>query len=131
MVQFPSALDPAEPPGLPPTGRWECVNCPGLLAASVRNETDSRGEFFWRGPLVGNAYGWGGGPLAADFGSTQSWRYCPLISLGLLAAERRRGFTEWSTGNRRPVPDDQIAVWHGLPAARLAISMCAEHFMSL
>ena len=69
--------------------------------------------FFSRGPLcqLGALYGWGRGALSMPGQGTQSWLFCPLISLGLALSEERSGTALWSTGRRAIVPAPQVAFW--------------------
>ena len=58
--------------------------------------------WFSHGPLsnMGPLYGWGSPPVTPPGSGSQSWLFCPLISLGLVAAERIRGAAIFSKGNR-------------------------------
>ena len=61
---------------------------------------------------------------------TQSWLFCPLISLGLALAESRLGVPPYSTGNCEQVPSEQSQFFwatHALPI----IHAHADHFHSL
>ena len=67
-------------------------------------------------------------PRRREVGS-QSWLFCPLISLGLALAESQLGVLPYSTGSRDQVPFDQSLFWttHANPI----IQAFAAHFSSL
>jgi len=96
------------------------LNTPGAVSRSWTStccwlEGKVRGPpFFIRGPICQfeHPYGWGPGrPLAVPGSGTQSWLFCPLISLGLAEAERAMHCDVWSVGKRQPVPAMQAAYW--------------------
>ena len=114
-------------------GEWVCASggCPAPAAAVVAPHAPAvvlpsgvshagaarQSAFSASGPLCGpeGAYGWGNGPLSLPGQGTQSWLYCPLISLGLLELERARGLAPWSIGGRAEVPPLQRCFWLELP----------------
>ena len=60
---------------------------------------------------------------------TQSWLFCPLISLGLAHAESNRGIPPYSTGSREHVPPEQSLFWSShVPHI---IQAYATHFLTL
>ena len=60
---------------------------------------------------------------------TQSWFFCPLISIALGAVELSRGVSMYEFGRRSPVPDDQVVFWtHQAPDLLVAI---VQHFAAL
>ena len=68
----------------------------------------------------GRLYGWGQSPISPPGNGSQSWLFCPLISLALAAAE---------PGSRSPLPDVQRDFWNS-QAAQI-IHLCRDHFQSL
>ena len=74
-------------------------------------------------------YGWNTSSLSRPGEGTQSWLFCPLISLGLRSLEINLGVVAFSTGPRAPVPDSQFQFWsHN--AANI-INAFAAHFAAL
>ena len=84
-----------------------------------------------QGPLtrLGALYGWGQMPISPPGVGSQSWLFCPLISLGLENAEHTRRAVPFSTGLRHLVPEDQRNFW--LSNATDVIRLFSEHFQSL
>ena len=79
--------------------RWPwCQQCQCRIDP-VANQSRN---WFSHGPLAsaGRLYGWGEGPITSPGQGTQSWLFCPLISLALAVLERGRGVPVWSTGSR-------------------------------
>ena len=109
------------PPPQPPV--------PPAPALPPNNEPPA--DWFSHGPLsfFPSLYGWGRGDATPPGSGTQSWLFCPLISLGLALAESRLGVPPYSTGNREQVPSEQSQFWttHALPIIRAY----ADHFHSL
>ena len=130
-----------------PTGRVVrfCVSCqlvvphdsvgpppqPPLPPANVPPDNEPPADWFSHGPLsiFPSLYGWRRGDPTPPGSGTQSWLFCPLISLGLALAESRLGVPPYSTGNREQVPSEQSQFWttHALPIIRAY----ADHFHSL
>ena len=94
-------------------------------------DNDLQADWFSHGPLsrFPSPYGWGRGDPTPPGSGTQSWLFCPLISLGLALAESRLGVPPYSTGNREQVPSEQSQFWtaNALPIIRAY----AAHFHSL
>lgn len=109
------------------SARWQCSrpSCGQLDAGSLP-------EFFTRGPLCssGRVYGWGNPPLSVPGQGTQSWLFCPLISLGLLQLEQQTGQQLWSTGQRAEVPQAQLNFWLAWPQASSVIRQYSAFFRS-
>ena len=88
-------------------------------------------NWFTHGPLsrFSPLYGWGSAPPTPPGSGSQSWLFCPLISLGLALAESQLGVPPYSTGSRDQVPFDQSLFWttHANPI----IQAFAAHFSSL
>ena len=129
-----------------PTGRVVrfCVSCQlvvphdGVSPAPQRpvppapappQDEDLPADWFSHGPLSRLLCGWGRGDPTPPGSGTQSWLFCPLISLGLALAESRVGVPPYSTGNREQVPSERSQFWtaHALPIIRA----CVDHFHSL
>ena len=87
-------------------------------------------NWFTHGPLsrFSPLYGWGSAPPTPPGSGSQSWLFCPLISLGLALAESQLGVPPYSTGSRDQVPFDQSLFWttHANPI----IQAFAAHFSS-
>ena len=66
-------------------------------------------DWFLHGPLscFDSLYGWGSSRPSPPGSGTQSWLFCPLISLGLAVAESNRGIPPYSTGSCEQVPPEQ------------------------
>ena len=100
-------------------------------APALPPNNDPPSDWFSHGPLTRfpSLYGWGRGDPTPTESATQSWLFCPLISLWLALAESRMGVPPCSTGNREQVPSEQSQFWtaHTLPIIRA----CADHFHSL
>ena len=117
VVPHDSVALPPQPP-IPPTPALPPNNDPPV-------------DWFSHGPLSSfpSLCGWGRGDPTPPGSGTQSWLFCPLISLGLALAESRLGVPPYSTGNREQVPSEQSQFWatHALPI----IHAYANHFHSL
>ena len=86
-------------------------------------------DWFTSGGLARPLYGWNTSSLSRPGEGTQSWLFCPLISLGLRSLEINLGVVAFSTGPRAPVPDSQFQFWsHN--AANI-INAFAAHFAAL
>ena len=107
---------------------WQCSrsNC------ATRGPLRELPAFFTCGPLCSSdrIYGWGSPPLAVPGNGTQSWLFCPLISLGLLSFELESSLQPWSIGCRAVVPSAQARFWQGSQQARTIIAQYAAHFQS-
>ena len=75
---------------------------------------------------MGRLHHWRDPPITAPGSGTQSWFFCPLISLALAGAERAHGVPLYSTGPRQPVPLDQERIW--LSTAQDIIDSLIAHF---
>ena len=72
-----------------------------------------------------------GGVVTPPPGSgTQSWLFCPLISLGLALAESRLGVPPCSTGNREQVPSEQSQFWTARALSTLCWTMTERCILS-
>ena len=116
------------------SNRWMwCGSCQRREEIRPIASPDAIGAFNWfvRGPLstMGSLYGWGESPISPPGSGPQSWLFCPLISLGLVAAEQARGAPLYSTGSRSPVPDVQRAFW--CSQAMEVIQLYSDFFQSL
>ena len=60
---------------------------------------------------------------------SQSWLFCPLISLGLVHAVRARSVALYSTGSRTPLPAPQHDFW--MSCASDIVQLYGEYFQSL
>ena len=114
--------------------RWMwCFQCQRRQDFHPQSVTESTPDPNWfsHGPLanLGSLYGWGSPPVTQPGTGSQSWLFCPLISLGLLAAERTRGVPPYSTGSRVAVPDRQREFW--VAHAGDIIQFYNEHLSSL
>ena len=89
---------------------------------------DPPSDWFSHGPLTRcpSLYGWGRGDPTHPGSGTQSWLFCPLISLGLALAESRMGVLPYSTGNCEQFPSEQSHFWtaHALPIVRAHADHC-------
>ena len=72
---------------------------------------------------------WGSPPVTQPGTGSLSWLFCPLISLGLLVAERTRGVPPYSTTSRVAVPNRQREFW--VAHAGDIIQFYSEHLSSL
>ena len=88
-------------------------------------------DWFSHGPLscFDSLYGWGSSRPSPPGSGTQSWLFCPLVSLGLALAESNRGIPPYSTGSREQVPPDQSLFWS--THASHIIQAYATHFLTL
>ena len=59
---------------------------------------------------MGRLYGWGQSPISPPGNGSQSWRFCPLISLALAAAKRERDVF-LSSADLGLLPDVQRDFW--------------------
>ena len=85
-----------------PTGRTArfCLSCQFLVPTPAPPpDNDPPSDWFSHGPLRRFALRLVATPLLPAL-ATQSWLFCPLISLGLALAESRMGVLPYSTGNR-------------------------------
>ena len=66
-------------------------------------------NWFTHGPLstFSPLYEWGSAPPTNPGSGSQSWLFCPLISLWLALSESQLGVPPYSTGSRDQVPFDQ------------------------
>ena len=87
--------------------------------------------WFSHGPLttLGRLYAWGDSPILPPGAGSQSWLFCPLISLGLVHAERARSVALYSTGSRTPLPAPQHDFW--MSCASDIVQLYGEYFQSL
>ena len=109
--------------------RRECTLCGRVV--SVPDSPVPSSDWFSSGPLcqLSPLYGWDSPTLSQPGEGTQSWLFCPLISLVLLVVETRFAVLPFSTGPRAPVPDGQIQFWtHHAPDIIVAF---AVHFSSI
>ena len=72
---------------------------------------------------------WMGVRLPSPGSGSQSWLFCPLISLASAAAERERDLPLYSTRSRSPFPDMQRDFWNSQAARN--IQLYSDHFQSL
>ena len=79
--------------------------------------------------FLGSLYGWGDSPPSLSGVGTQSWFFCPLISVALGAVELSRGVSMYEFGRRSPVPDDQVAFW--TQQAPDLLNAFVQHFAAL
>ena len=95
LVNSLSLMTVSSPPPQPPV--------PPAPAPPLDNEQPA--DWFSHGPLsrFPSLYGWGRGDPTPPGSGTQSWLFCPLISLGLALAQSRMGVPPYSTGNREQV----------------------------
>ena len=107
--------------------RRVCLSCNCVVTAPDPPQED----WFSCGPLCGMAplYGWDARTLSRLGEGTQSWLFCPLISLGMLQVETTLNIPAYTTGPRAPVPECQRQYW-SRNAGEL-ISAYAAHFASL
>ena len=98
----------------------QCAEAPHLVVECAVDarwmwcfQCQRRQNWFTHGPLagLGSLCWWASPPVTQPGKGSQSWLFCPLISLGLLAAERTRGVPPYSTGSRVAVPDRQREFW--------------------
>ena len=84
-------------------------------------------NWFLHGPLstMGRRYGWDQSPISPPGNGSQSWLFCPLISLALAAAQRERDVPLISVS----LPDVQRDFWNS-QAAQI-IQLYSDHFQSL
>ena len=109
--------------------RRVCTFCSRVV--SVPDPPVPSSDWFSSGPLcqLSPLYGWDSPTLSQPGEGTQSWLFCPLISLGLLAVETRLSVPPFSTGPRAPVPEEQIQFWtHQAPDIIVAF---AVHFSTI
>ena len=115
--------------------RWmwcfQCQRRQDFPPQLVNMESTPGPIWFTHGPLagLGSLYGWGSLPVTQPGTGSQSRLFCPLISLGLVAAERTRGVPPYSTGSRVAVPDRQREFW--IIHAGDIIQLYSEHLLSL
>ena len=114
-----------------PSGRAVrfCVPCQRVVSSPP--STSDAPDWFSHGPLSNfeSLYGWGSSRPSPPGSGTQSWLFCPLISLGLALAESNRGVPPYSTGNRDQVPPEQSLFWS--THAPHIIQAYATHFLAL
>ena len=125
-----------------PSGRAVrfCVPCQRVVShdSSVANPVASSPpssvdppDWFSHGPLscFDSLYGWGSSRPSPPGSGTQSWLFCPLISLGLARAESNRGIPPYSTGSREHVPPEQSLFWS--THVPHIIQAYATHFLTI
>ena len=107
--------------------RRVCISCNCLVTVPDPPQEDR----FSCGPLCGMSplYGWDARTLSRPGEGTQSWLFCPLISLGMLQLETTLNILAYTTGPRAPVPECQRQHW-SRNAGEL-IDAYAAHFASL
>ena len=71
----------------------------------------------------------GDSPILPPGASSQSWLFCPLISLGLVHAERARSVALYSTGSRTLLLALQHDFW--MSCASDIVHMDGDYFQSL
>ena len=121
---------------IPPFGAVSCHSCQGpsgvifdaisgalqhFCFACWQPVVGGLRPWFSQGPLrvFGSLYGWGDSPPSPPGVGTQSWFFCPLISIALGAVELSRGVSMCEFGRRSPVPDGQDST-----SSRLAQRLC-------
>ena len=82
-----------------PQAAAPCVEQP-VAVPYVEQSVANVASWFVAGPLsmFGDLCGWGSGPITAPGSGTQSWLFCPLISMALARAEVLRSvvpFFRW------------------------------------
>ena len=115
--------------------RWmwcfQCQRRQDFPPQLVNMESTPGPNWFTHGPLagLGSLYGWESPPVTQPGTGSQSWLFCPLISLGLVATERTRGVPPFSTGSRAAEPDLQREFW--ITHAGDITQLYSEHLLSL
>ena len=106
-----------------------CTSCPRAAVPCAEQPVEDVPSWFSLGALSGFGafFGWGSGPLTVLGSGTQSWMFCPLISLGLERAEVLRGVVPFSVGGRAQISPDQAQFWHR--SVPHVIEALAAHFM--
>ena len=109
--------------------RRVCTSC--NLVVPDPDAVAERRDWFSSGPLsrLGPLYSWGASSPSPPGEGTQSWLFCPLMSLGLWALEVRHAVLAYSTGPRAPVPDPQAQFWTA--HAGDVIHTFGDHFSGL
>ena len=106
-----------------------CTSCnhvvPDPDTVAERRDWSPSGPLSRLGPLCG----WGASSPSPPGEGTQSWLFCPLMSLALLSLEARHAVPAHSTGPRAQVPDPQAQFWTA--HAGDVIHAFADHFSGL